>query len=165
MFSPYEELEYLADYLPDEGESVVVTRRGGELVCEPHQPIGRIDALADPEFYGRLVHANERLTSLGSRPMWTTAIGLFWGCVFVHLGLGLGWQYWFVDVGLTLAAAVGCFRWIRRRQRQYYREKIQPSLEGEMVWRSIDRYVLMGALRQRGELRAMLDEIVASTGD
>ena len=29
MLSPYEELEFLADFLPDEGEAVVVTRQGG----------------------------------------------------------------------------------------------------------------------------------------
>jgi hypothetical protein len=97
--------------------------------------------------------------------MWTTAIGFFCVCVLVHLGLGLGWPYWFVDVGLGLTALVGCFRWVRRRQRKFFRETIQPSLEGELVWRGIDRYVLMGALRQRGELRAILDEIVASTND
>jgi hypothetical protein len=33
MFTPFEELEHLAEYLPDEGESVLITRKDGELVC------------------------------------------------------------------------------------------------------------------------------------
>ena len=36
MNNPYEDLEYLAEFLPEEGESVIVTRRRGQLVCESY---------------------------------------------------------------------------------------------------------------------------------
>jgi hypothetical protein len=36
MATPFEELEYLADQLPEEGESIIVTRMYGELVCQQY---------------------------------------------------------------------------------------------------------------------------------
>ena len=72
MSTPFEELEYLSDYLPEEGESVIVTRRAGELVCESG-PGGRYgDGLLDPELYGRLVQWNLRLSSLSVLPIWSS---------------------------------------------------------------------------------------------
>ena len=55
MNSPFEELEYLADYLPDEGEAVIVVRKDGELVCEAFQREKYQEGITDPEFYGRLI--------------------------------------------------------------------------------------------------------------
>jgi hypothetical protein len=38
MATPFEELEYLTENLPEEGESIVVSRMYGDLVCSPYQP-------------------------------------------------------------------------------------------------------------------------------
>ena len=58
MNNPYEDLEYLAEFLPEEGESVIVTRRRGQLVCESyfetHATPPAQAGLIDREFYGRL---------------------------------------------------------------------------------------------------------------
>ena len=91
MSTPFEELEYLADFLPEEGESVIVSRNHGELVCENFQKERPLDEMASPEFYGHLVHANERLNSLVARPVWISTLAWFWVCVLIHKVFGLGW--------------------------------------------------------------------------
>lgn len=159
MSTPFEELEYLADYLPDEGESVVVTRRSGELVCESLLQSQHPDGISDPEFYGRLVQCNERLNSQSAMPMWCCVIFFFWACVAVHQWSGLGWNGWYLDVGLGLIVLLGCFSWIRRRQTALFGTEIRPMLNWQIRRRRLDRYVILGAMRQHSELRTLLDEM------
>lgn len=160
MNTPYEELEYLADYLPDEGEAVLVTRREGELVCESYQRESTVPGLSDPEFYGRLVQANERLNTVGARPLWASVLFLFWACVAVHQVGGLGWEGWPYDAGLALMTPAGCFAWIKARQARVFRDEIYPIIRWQFRRRGLDRYTLIGAIRHHPELRTLLDELV-----
>ena len=160
MSSPFEELEFLADHLPDEGEAVVVVRRDGELVCEPLARDTQRQGGVDPEFYGRLVQANERLNGRGALPLWTCGVAAFWTCVALHKVAGLGWTWWSLDVGLVLLALLGCYLWIRRRQYWLYRREVLPLLNTQLRRRRIDRFALIGAIRQQPELRTLLDQMV-----
>lgn len=163
MFSPFEELEYLADYLPDEGEAVLVTRRSGELVCESLQDGGHQQALADTAFYGRLVHANERLNSQGAVPLWTSLLLGFWGCVSIHKIAQSGWGSWYLDLGLVLFVLVGCMYWIRHRQERMFQKEIRPMLFGQLRRRQLDEFSLIAAVRQQPELRTLLDQLTKSS--
>lgn len=160
MTTPFEELEYLADYLPDEGEAVLVTRKQGELVCEAFQRDGETPGISDPEFYGRLVQANERLNSAGAKPIWCCLLLLFWACVTGHTLSGFGWSGWYLDVGLALGAVALCFQWIRARQAKLFHREIAPMLNWQLRQRFMDKYVLIGVIRHQPELRTLLDEMV-----
>ncbi|MEX0703914.1 MAG: hypothetical protein WD069_17575 [Planctomycetales bacterium] len=164
MNTPFEELEYLAEYLPDEGEAILVTRQGGELVCElidrapreaaaaagqPPGPVG------DPAFYGRLLQANERLVQAAALPVWTVLIGLFWLCVAIHVLIGVGWSGWYVDAGIAMAAVPLCGAWIRHRRREVFRDEIRPLLCSEFHDRRLSHFALLGALRQHPEFRTL----------
>lgn len=166
MFSPYEELEQLADLLPDEGDVVLLTRRNGELLCEPFPTDGgNEEGITDPEFYGRLVQANERLNALLTLPLWTSVFGVFWICVGLHLLTGLGWNAWFLDAGVAMFGILGCYRWMTWRQRRYFRDTVSPMLRRQMIYHDVDRYVLLGAIRLRAELRTLMDELSDSLGE
>ena len=159
MLSPFEELEYLSEFLPEEGESVVVSRQSGELVCEPFQPDSLREGIVDPRMYGLLVHANERLNTLGTMPIWASAIGFFWSCVALAYLDILTWSRWFLVPGLALVLLPSCIRWIRYRQHSLFRNEIRPLLEGVLRIRRIDAHALLGAVRQHEELRTLLDEL------
>lgn len=159
MPTPFEELEYLADYLPDEGESVVVSRREGELVCESTFHGQFHDGISDPEFYGRLVQCNERLNQLSAGPLWWAVILGFWLCVVVHKLTRLGWEGWYLDVGVGLMVMMACFAWIRRRQAAVFVTEMRPMLNYQLRQRRLDRFSLLGALRQHPELRTLMSEM------
>jgi hypothetical protein len=142
-----------------------VTRRAGELVCEPHgrETVAPVrDGVSDPVFYGRLVQANERLHARAARPIWMTLGTLFWTCVIIHTATGLDWRGWFLDVGLALLAFGGCYTWIRSRRVQLFREQIEPVLERLIYERRLDRYAVIGGIRQQVELRFLLEEMSRS---
>jgi hypothetical protein len=160
MFSPYEELEFLADYLPDEGESVLITRESGELVCKPFANHDLRDGVDDAELYGLLVHGNERLQGVGAFPLWITVIVLFWQAILLHGVMGVGWQAWYVVPGAGLVMLYGTMLWIRHRQQQLFQREILPGLLRELSRRRIPVYALMAGVRQHGELRTLLDELV-----
>ncbi len=161
MMNRFEELEYLADFIPDEGESIVVTRRHGELLCEPARTETQEAPVAefDPAMYGRLVQSNERLNAVGSMPIFVCVTAWFWTCVATHLVTGLGWQAWYLDVGFALMAAMACHTWIRRRQARLFRSEIRPVLARIAYERGVDQFAMMGAMRQRPELRTLLDDM------
>ncbi|MBX3438341.1 MAG: hypothetical protein KF861_12680 [Planctomycetaceae bacterium] len=163
MLSPFEELEFLSNYLPEEGETVLVSRRSGELVCESFEPHSLREGVADPQLYGMLVHANERLNGLGSMPLWATAIGFFWGCVALAYSGVLRWNTWYLVPGLLLLLLPGSVAWIRLRQHRRFQREIRPMLEGILRFRRIDPHTLLGAVRQHEELRTLLDELVRRT--
>ncbi|MBA4032196.1 MAG: hypothetical protein C0478_15100 [Planctomyces sp.] len=158
--SPYEELEYLADYLPSNGESIVVSRRDGELVCEPVKKPRPLDPLEDPALYGRLVQINERLQQLWTMPIVLGLVGWFWLCVGLHVWQDAGLSGWFLDVGFGLMIAVGVSSWIQQRQRLYFRQAQQESLSRQLRQARIDHHTLIGALRHHPELRTLFSQLV-----
>jgi len=160
MWTPYEELEYLSDFLPNEGESVVVTRRGGELKCEPLAEDDLRDGIDDVELYGRLVQANERLNAQGSLPLWATALGLMGLAIVLYRVVGFGWADWYLLPALGLLGLFGCFHWIRFRQRRHFQRTILPTLVREARQRRITLFALMAGVRQHAEFRTLLDELV-----
>lgn len=160
MNSPFEDLEYLADYLPDEGEAVVVIRRGGELICEPFRQEAWREGISDSELYGRLVQANERLAVLGVLPLWVSTLAAFCLCVAFHHLTKIGWSGWYADLGIGLLALIGFFSWMRHRRRQLFRNEIRPMLETQMRRRELQKFSVIGAIRQHSELSSLLDELV-----
>jgi len=160
MFSPYEELEYLADYLPDEGESVLVSRQAGELVCKPHPEDDLRDGIENAELYGFLVQANERLHAAGIVPVRWTAIILIWAGVLLHGVLKMSWEQWYLWPGLAIPVFLGMMHWIQLRQRTLFRQEIVPQLNRELSARKIRPYALIAGVRQHSELRILFDELV-----
>ena len=160
MFSPYEELEYISDFLPNEGESVVLRREGGELVCQPITRDQLRDGVDESDLYGRLVQANERLASAYSLPMWVGVIGLVWLAIGLHAGLGLTWSQWFLVPGLSFPVMYLCVHWGKRRQEAVFRQDILPGLRSEMLRRDISHFQLISGVRQHAELRNLLDELI-----
>lgn len=159
MFTPYEELEYLAEFLPEEGEAILVARRDGDLVCEPFTEDDLRGGIANAELYGRLVVANERLNEQGSLPLWVCALGIFWTGVALHNWLQLGWQFWFLVPGLGMAGLMGCVYWIRYRQRQFFIKHIWPELKVSLQRDRISFHSLIAGVKQHRELRTLLDEL------
>lgn len=160
LFSPYEELEYLSDYLPDEGESVLVTRQAGTLVCHPWRQSELREGIQDSQLYGFLVQANERLHAVGIGPLWAAAIGLIWLAIVLHGIFGLSWEYWYLVPGCSVLVFYGAFYWIKKRQQFYFENAILPQLQAELKQRRIPFYALIGGIRQHEEFRCLLDEIV-----
>lgn len=160
MFSPYEELEYLSDYLPDEGESVLVSRESGELVCKPYQPDDLRSGIQDSQLYGFLVQANERLNLAGTTPLWAAGLAIIWLAILLHGVVGLGWDHWYVVPGSSFAIIYGSFLWIKQRQAACFRKTILPQLQFELRRHRISFYSLVAGIRQHEEFRCLLDEIV-----
>ncbi len=160
MFSPYEELEYLSDYLPDEGEAVLVSREEGELVCKPWSQEDLRDGIHDAQLYGYLVQANERLSSVGTAPIWAATILLIWLAILTHGILGFGWNQWYFVPGCSAPILFGCFRWIKKRQQYYFQNAILPQLQAELRKHRVPFYSLVAGIRQHEEFRCLLDEIV-----
>ena len=50
-------------------------------------------------------------------------------------------------------------RWIEERQKRLFLRRIQPVLAAQLRQRGMQKYVLIGILRQRPELRRLLDAI------
>jgi hypothetical protein len=148
--NPYEDLEYLAEFLPEEGESVIVTRRRGQLVCETFfesmPQTASQTGLVDRELYGRLATLDAKMRVLWQTPVVMTVLATYWACVTLHRGLGLGWNGWYLDVGLMLIAGVACLRFIQRRQRRYFLTQVCPALQKWMIDYQIDKYSLIAWL-------------------
>ncbi|MCA9055976.1 MAG: hypothetical protein KDA75_19220 [Planctomycetaceae bacterium] len=160
MLTPYEELEFLADYIPDEGEAIVVMRQDGELRCEPVQQDDFRAGIDDAELYGRLVQANERLNAQGSVPLWTAAFVLMLTGIVLYRWLGLGWGEWYLLPAVGLLALFACFHWIRSRQSQLFDAEVRPMLIRESMVRQVSIYGLIAGIRQHAEFRTLLDELV-----
>lgn len=159
MNTPFEDLEYLADYLPEEGETVVVTRRDGELVCHQVASETAQAGVADAELYGRLILANERLTDLALVPMWVCLLAAFGIDIAFFQLSGVGWHGWYVAVGIAAVAGLTCTTWIAVRRRNHYRKQIRPMLERQMRKRGLNQFALVAAVRQHPELACLLTEV------
>ena len=158
--SPFEELEQLAEHLPDEGESLLVSRRDGELVYEPFRPDDLRDGVDEAYLYGRLVQANEQLNSLGALPLWVTGVSFVTLCVLGHATLSGSWQLWYLFPLLLVFSLCICFHWIRWRQEIVFQTEVLPTLRVELRRRRIDPYSLIAGVRQHAELRTLLEELV-----
>lgn len=159
MNTPFEDLEYLSDYLPDEGESVIVTRRGGELICQPMQGDTYREGVGDSELYGRLVIANEHLSRLAVVPLWTSLFVAFAAAVAFYQLSGVGWEGWYVALAIGASGLLAGMSWVSRRRRQVFETDIRLMLDSQMRRRSLNRFALIGAIRQHPELATLLDEI------
>lgn len=160
MFSPYEELEYLAEYLPEEGEMVLITRQSGDLVCKPWNENDLREGINETQLYGFLVQANERLEAAQITPLWLTSVFVVWLLIFLFGVIGLSWSQWFLIPGCLFLAALGCRYWIQKKQQRYFAKAILPLLQNELHNRQIPFYSLIAGIRQHEELRTLLDEIV-----
>ncbi|MFO1094480.1 MAG: hypothetical protein U0992_14425 [Planctomycetaceae bacterium] len=161
MATPFEELEYLSEHLPDEGESVLITRKDGELVCEPRASDGLRDGIDEAELYGLLVECNERLSLRAARPLWTTSFVTFAILVSLFTIGGLGWSNWFVVPGVVFVALWGCYTWIRSRQLRLFMRELRPRIAVAIEDREIDTHALIAGMRQHVELRTLLDLFIA----
>lgn len=159
MNTPFEDLEYLADYLPEEGETMIVSRRDGELVCEPFSQEAGREGITDPEFYGRLVQASERLSMQGTLPLWVCLVACFWCCVAFHYFTGIGWSGAFLDIGMAMMALMIGYCWIRVRHQRMFQNEVRPMLEWEIRRRGLQKYTVIGAIRQHPEMRSLMDEL------
>ena len=160
MFSPFEELEQLAEHLPDEGESLLISRREGELVYEPYRRDDLRDGVEEAHLYGRLVQANERLNSLGTFPLWTSALSFVALSVVAHATFEGAWQVWYLLPLLFVFTLCVCFHWIRWRQEIVFQTEILPALRMELRRRKVDAFSLIAGVRQHSELRTLLEELV-----
>jgi hypothetical protein len=161
--TPFEELEYLAEYLPDEGESVLISRKDGELVCEVAGPAGLRDGIDEAELYGLLVECNERLSLRASQPLWVVSFVTFAGLVAVYTMAGLGWSSWFLAPGAAFVALWVCSTWIRARQSRLFMRELRPRIAAALDDRNIDAHSLVAGMRQHPELRTLLDLCIAAT--
>ncbi len=161
MFTPFEELEYLAEYLPEEGESVIVSRRHGELVCEPfvREDVTSRRLLDDPVLTGRLIQANERLRSVSVFPVVASAFVTYLAAVVLAEVVGVGWSGWYWYLGLVGAGLVGTAAWVRRRRCRLFRSLIRPMLTWQLKRHHADAYALLAEVRGQPELRALADEL------
>lgn len=177
MRSPYEELEYLANYLPDEGESVVVTRRSGDLVVERpssleergHQREQSFESDRDAasivayeienrEFDGRLIQASARLRQLSAAPIWVTMIAAFWLGVTLHFFVPAQ-VAWTVTAGVIMAAIPVAISWIRVRRSRLFRSEIRAMLAWQLRRCRLERFTTMSKMCGRPELRHLLAEM------
>lgn len=162
MFTPFEELEYLSEYLPDEGESVLVTRQDGELRCTEWREEGLRDGIDEASLYGLLVQCNEALNARATLPLWGTGVGVFWLLALVFMIGGLGWDRWFLVPGAGLTGLWVCFLWIRVRQRRTFQTLLLPRIQAAVRTRGIDMGALLAGMRQHVELRTLLDQFAQS---
>ncbi|MCA8989609.1 MAG: hypothetical protein KDA78_18320, partial [Planctomycetaceae bacterium] len=143
--SNYEDLEYLAEYLPEEGESVIVTRRSGNLVCEPYQePISDSQVgVISREFYGRLVAMNAKLRQFWTRPLALSALLIYLVCIGVQQWFQLGWSSWLIYGGICVAILMGTSLLVHFRQKLFLRNQISPQLNRHMAEHHLDKYTLV----------------------
>lgn len=158
MFTPFEELEYLAEYLPEEGESVLVTRKDGELVCTEWRSDQLRDGIDEAALYGLLVQCNEALNGRATLPLWATGVGACWTFAALIVSGTLDWERWYILPGLTLSALWLCFAWIRFRQRRLFTAQLRPRIAAAVYERGLDLCSLLAGLRQHAELRTLLDQ-------
>ena len=160
MFSPFEELEQLAEHLPDEGESLLISRRDGELVYEPYRRDDLRDGVEEANLYGRLVQANERLNALSTLPLWVSVLSFVALSVIGHAAFEGAWLVWYLLPILFVFTLCVCYHWIRWRQEIVFQAEILPALRMELRRRKIDAYSLIAGTKQHSELRTLLEELV-----
>jgi hypothetical protein len=157
--TPFEELEYLVDYLPEEGESILVTRRNGELQCEASQALGHADPIEHPVLYGMLVQMNERLAALCYLPASTAILVWFGICSLTEAMSGIGLPGWYLYFGLGLLSMFLSIAWVEYRQRQLFNRELFPQLVRKIRGMGLDHYSVVGSLRHHSELRTLFRQL------
>lgn len=171
--TPFEELEFLADYLPDEGEAVILSRRRGELVCEvvgdanekntTTEPAPKVKGISDASLYGRLLQASERLKSCTTSNVWMWILACYGVCVGMHLVTGFGWEGWYFDLGIVLIVFCLATFWSQFQQWQLFTRDIFPMLEQVMLEHQIDRFELITRMKQHRDLSSLLASVLRWT--
>lgn len=160
MLSPFEELEYLADYLPDEGEKIIVSRESGELICVPFNNTSDLrDGVDDSELYGLLVQSNEHLTRCNLLPLLLAASLVFWSTIFVHGIMDVSMKRWYLIPGLAFLSLYAALYWGKVRQHQLFYTTLLPRIKIELVRRKIKPLSLLAGVRQHGELQTLFNEL------
>jgi len=168
MNNPYEELEYLADFLPDEGEAVIVSRRRGQLVCETYfEPMTTSNSSQgqqiDRELYGRLSMVESRLKLLWQTPAMVSVLAFYWVCVVLHRVFELGWSAWYLDLGLGMMIVAGCYHYVQYQRRRYFLEAVCPALQKWMVDHQLDKYTLIAWLTAHRNLSTLREALTRWT--
>ncbi len=166
MNNPFEDLEYLAEFLPEEGESVIVSRRRGRLVCESYaepaqtsQPTGIINR----EFYGRLVSINAKLQQFWAVPFVVAVTAFFVASFLLQELAGFGWADWGVFLALgTVLITLPVF-YVHWRQRQFFRTAVCPTLQQLMNDHQIDKYSLIAYLSTQRQLKGIYQALTRWT--
>lgn len=156
MNNPYEDLEYLSENLPDEGESVIISRRRGQLVCEPFmdsQTSSESTAgVINREFYGRLVATNAKLRHFWSRPLILALLLIYAVSIGMQQFFHLGWSDWVLYLAAATVILVSVGSLVRFRQRIYFRSIVCPLLQQLMSDHQIDKYSLIAYLSTQRQL-------------
>ncbi len=157
MNNPFEDLEYLADFLPEEGESVIMSRRRGQLICETYlEPAPVVPpGIIDRELFGRMTTINTRLKNLKIGPILIAVLGSYWMCVTMHRVFTLGWSGWYLDLGLGLLIGISCYLYVQFRQRKYFLEIVCPIMKQLMRDHQLEKYSLIAYLSQHQNLSSL----------
>lgn len=163
--SPYEEIETIADFLPEEGQSITLTRRKGQLVVDDvTQKNRQQDALtqerlrqakqrvAEETLFGHLVQANERLQNFSIKNFlfailltYATSMGLSWYLGWESMNAG-------VVVGVTLTILAGFVLNERNEVKKRFVYQVCPELDRVLTERNIDKFHLLGMMKNHKDL-------------
>ncbi len=160
MLSPFEELEYVADFLPEEGESVVISRESGELVCQPHSLVDLRDGVEDAELYGRLIQMNDQLSLQNRLPYWLAAGSVCWGTAILYGIIGFSVWHWYLVPGLVFLSLGGALHWSQKRRDALFHRTVYPLLNRLLARRRMKPHVLLAGVSHHQELRTLHNELV-----
>ncbi len=164
--TPYEEIESLADLLPDEGEKVTISRQHGELIVEAttaqkqqfDQAIVQERLLiakqrvAEETLLGHLIEANERLQSYSLKSFLFTVITAYASCLLVNYYSNFSTFTWAVDIGIALFFLAGYLLNERSELKKRFVYQVCPPLDKVLMERNIDKYQLLGIMKSHADL-------------
>ncbi|HWL10102.1 MAG TPA: hypothetical protein VNQ76_16980 [Planctomicrobium sp.] len=160
MLSPFEELEWVAEFLPEEGQSVVITRESGQLVCQAHAQVDLRDGIDDAELYGRLVQMNEQLVHQNVLPLWLAGAAVFWTTILVYGLFSVPVQHWYLAPGMGFLALSAAQCWSRGRRDNHFQRVIRPVLERTMMRHRLKPHALLGGISHHSELKTLHSELI-----
>ncbi len=163
--TPYEEIESIADFLPDEGKSVTLTRRKGQLVVEDlssrrqHQDdvnrerqLAAKQKLAEETLIGHLVQSKERLQHASLRTPVVFLVMTYAICVGLHMYYG--WSAINFPVVLSVIFFSGLAYWCneQREVKRRFIYQVCPELDRVLTERNVDKFQLLGILKRDPEM-------------
>jgi hypothetical protein len=172
--TPYEEIETIADFLPDEGKTVTLTRRKGQLIVEDaslHQKqqqdlmiqermLAAKQRVAEETLFGHLVQASERLQHYSIKSFLFTLLAIYSVSVGVHYYMGWSAVNIPVVVGMALVFVSGYLLNERAELKKRFIYHVCPELDRVLTDRNIDKYQLLGIMRNNRDL-AMLARAIS----